>query len=123
MEKESEFERHLRSQEMRALPEAWRGEILGNALGGRPRAGSREGLRSWVPKPILIPVAAAWVVIVCLQVLMPGGGEAGDVAVKLPPERGEGSSSVLVAWAERVKAYSAEGMESRGRLEGEMEGL
>jgi hypothetical protein len=116
MEEESEFERHVRSQGMRALPEAWRGEILENALGGRPKAESREGLRSWFPKPVLIPVAAAWVVIVCLQVLIPGEEEAGDVVVQSRPGEAGGSPSMLVAWAERVRAYSAVGMESGERL-------
>lgn len=67
------LEERLRELEPRRLPQEWRGEILDTALGVDGH-GAREVIVALFPRPLVIGLAAAWVLILGLMATMPGGG-------------------------------------------------
>ena len=110
---ESAFEKTLAEQPLAELPPDWREKILGTAAAGLSggKAGSPAPPRLWdllgtlLPRPLLIPVAAAWLLILLLKVATPDV-ENTIQSSRTSESRTAGSSAALVAWAERVKVLS-----------------
>lgn len=99
------FEERLESIPRVDLPADLRASVLANACpGGRGAVLSRFWNQS--PKPVAAATAAAWVVILGLQLTMPSGQEAqpyrvpDQTAVSDGDDRGE---RLLLAWVERQR--------------------
>jgi hypothetical protein len=77
----NEIEDQFREQPLRPLPGDWKGEILDAADSAPPapkpvdRTAQHSSTLAWflsiVPKPLTLPLAAAWMIIVALRVLTP----------------------------------------------------
>lgn len=109
------FEARLREQERRALPGEWREEILENAMVDGALASSaagrwREVFADLFPKPVLIPLGAAWMAIGFLWVTAPrDDGRARSISREngvAEATRADGDA-VLVVWLSQVRALEA----------------
>ena len=117
------FEEALAQRELRELPADWKEGVLGNALvGGEDEAVAASALdlglmELWArlfPKPVWLPLAAAWLAVLGLWLTMPRGDDAGVVSWP-----SVAASSVEDVREERLVAW----VEARRRLSGMGDGL
>jgi hypothetical protein len=69
----NDLEDQFRAQPLRPLPPAWRAEILNAACpeSGNPGVSPVALMFRFIPKPVALPLAAAWVIIAILRVSTP----------------------------------------------------
>lgn len=99
------FEERLESIPRVDLPADLRASVLANACpGGRGAVLSRFWNQS--PKPVAAAIAAAWVVILSLQLTMPSGQDVQPYRVPVQtaaPDDSDRGERFLLAWAERQR--------------------
>ena len=109
MKGDESIEKKLREVRPVGLPDEWRDDILGTALGAK-KAGARETLVAFFPRPLLVGLAAAWAVILVLGATMPR-----EEGKRFSEARSEGLERVaLVAWVEHVQAIKEIELDTAG---------
>ena len=92
----SEFERRLADIPVRKLPAEYRRDILLNAC---PSLTEHRSFWSSAPRPVLIGIAACWIIIAGLQISMPSPSD--NRMPSLSEQSDDELTQALITWVEQ----------------------
>ncbi|MFC7339038.1 hypothetical protein ACFQY0_17725 [Haloferula chungangensis] len=98
------FERCLKEIPLTRLPDVLRDEILNNACPGHSRFAIRALWQS-SPKPLVVGIAAAWMLIIALQLSKPESSTTIVDSKRDAIPANEENTRAFIAWVERSQFH------------------